>query len=238
VLFSGGLDSAVLLAEEAARSHAVVPLYVSVGLAWELAERDAVRLLLESWSPGSPGSPAQTIRPLATLAVDMSDVYPATHWAMVGRPSGYNTPDEAVYLPGRNIILLGKAAVFCAAAGVERIVMGTLGHNPFPDATAEFRSAMAAALALGLDHRLQIDAPYAALGKAEVIRRGMALGVPFELTLSCMSPVAGQLDGSATVARHCGTCSKCRERHEAFVEVGVADPTPYVDLTFVGIAGT
>jgi 7-cyano-7-deazaguanine synthase len=154
---------------------------------------------------------------------------------MVGHPPGYHTPDEAVYLPGRNIVLLAKAGVFCATAGIERIVMGTLGDNPFPDATPDFRAAMASALSLGLDHRLQIDAPYADLAKAELIRRGAALGVPFELTLSCMSPAGRQADGpAAAVARHCGICSKCRERHDAFVEVGIADPTPYADLTFVG----
>ena len=127
-------------------------MYVSVGLAWESAEREAIRRLLAlAHAPGRSGG---AVRPLVTLAVDMSDVYPATHWAMVGHPPGYHTPDEAVYLPGRNIVLLGKAAVFCATAGVERIVMGTLAHNPFPDATPEFRAAMAAALSLGLDHRV------------------------------------------------------------------------------------
>jgi 7-cyano-7-deazaguanine synthase len=229
VLLSGGLDSAVLLAEEAARSE-VLPIYVSVGLAWELPERQALRLLLASQPPASSG----IVRPLVTLSVDMSDVYPGAHWAMLGRPPGYHTPDEAVYLPGRNVILLGKAGVFCATAGIGRLVMGTLGHNPFPDATPDFRAAMASALSLGLDHSLEIDAPFAELGKAEVIRRGVALGVPFELTLSCMSPVAAPIDDSAALAWHCGTCSKCRERHDAFVEVGIADPTPYADLTFVG----
>src|SRR6185503_17697583 len=82
-------------------------------------------------------------RPLVSLSVDMRDVYAATHWAMQGRPPGYHTPDEDVYLPGRNVILLGKASVFCAAARVDRIVLGTLAHNPFPDATPEFRAAMA-----------------------------------------------------------------------------------------------
>jgi 7-cyano-7-deazaguanine synthase len=230
VLLSGGLDSAVLLVEEAAQGHDVWPLYISVGLAWESAEREAIQLLLAS----RPPVPLQTVRPLVTLSVDMSDVYPAAHWAMVGRPPGYHTPDEAVYLPGRNIVLLGKAAVFCAVAGVDRLVMGTLGHNPFPDATPRFRAAMATALSLGLDHRLAIDAPYAELGKAEVIRRGVALGVPLELTLSCMSPAASQVADSSAVAQHCGLCSKCRERHEAFVEAGIADPTPYADFTFVG----
>ena len=91
----------------------------------------------------------------------MRDVYAATHWAIKGRPPGYHTPDEDVYLPGRNIILLGKAGVYCAAAQLDRLVLGTLAHNPFPDATPEFRAAMARTLSLGLAHPLEIDAPYA-----------------------------------------------------------------------------
>ena len=54
--------------------------------------------------------------------------------------------------------------------------------------------------------------------KADVIRLGRTLGVPFELTLSCMNPRDG---------RHCGRCSKCRERRDAFAEAGVDDPTTY-----------
>jgi 7-cyano-7-deazaguanine synthase len=225
VLLSGGLDSAVLLAEEATRG-VVQPVYVSVGLAWEAAEREAVNSLLRAWSHRSE------LLPLAALSVNMRDVYAATHWAMVGRPPAYDTPDEDVYLPGRNIVLLGKAGVYCAAAGIGRVVLGTLGHNPFPDATPAFRAAMAAALSLGLAHPLAVDAPYADIDKSEVIRRGATLGVPMELTLSCMSPVTDGAD--AGPALHCGACSKCRERHDAFVAAGVADPTPYVNRSFVG----
>jgi 7-cyano-7-deazaguanine synthase len=161
------------------------------------------------------------------LTVDMRDVYDATHWAVTGKPPTYHTPDEDVYLPGRNIVLLAKAGVYSAGAGLDRLVLGTLGHNPFPDATPEFRMAMARALSLGLAHGLLVDAPFAALKKAEVIRRGAALGVPFGLTLSCMSPVAVH-----PLPRHCGTCSKCRERHDAFIEVGVVDPTEYDSVAF------
>src|SRR5712691_10599548 len=205
VLFSGGLDSAVLLAEEAARSE-VQPIYVSVGLAWEAAERDVVGRLL--------AAPLfRRVRPLVTLTVEMRDFYAAGHWAVRGQPPAYHTPDEDVYLPGRNIVLLAKAGVFCAGAGIGRIVLGTLGHNPFPDATPEFRGAMARALQLGLAHNLDVEAPYAALSKTELVRRGAALGVPFELTMSCMNP--GDV--------HCGACSKCRERHDAFADAGIDD---------------
>jgi len=213
VLLSGGLDSAVLVADEAARGDDVQPIYVSVGLAWESAERAIVERFLAS--PAIRGR----VRPLVSLTVDMRDVYAATHWAIQGKPPAYHTPDEDVYLPGRNVILLGKAGVFCAAAGLDRLTIGTLEHNPFPDATPEFRGAMARALTLGLAHVLTIDAPYAGTSKADVIRRGVALGVPFELTLSCMSQREGPI--------HCGICSKCRERHDAFIEAGIGDPTEY-----------
>jgi 7-cyano-7-deazaguanine synthase len=219
VLLSGGLDSAVLVAEEAARSD-VQPIYVSAGLAWEDAECAVVSQLLAS------AAFKGRVRPLVSLAVDMRDVYAATHWAVEGRPPAYHTPDEEVYLPGRNIILLGKAGVYCAAANLDRLVLGTLAHNPFPDATPDFRAAMARALSLGLAYELQIEAPYAGMSKAEVIRRGLGLGVPFDLTLSCMSPVRSPI-------RHCGTCSKCRERHDAFLEAGLADPTAYADATYL-----
>jgi 7-cyano-7-deazaguanine synthase len=220
VLLSGGLDSAVLVAEEAARSDRdVQPIYVSVGLAWERAERRVVERLLDSEALG------RRVRPLVSLSVDMRDVYPETHWAVQGRPPGYHTPDEDVYLPGRNIVLLGKAGVYCATAGLDRLVLGTLNHNPFADATPMFRETMAKALSLGLAHPLTIAAPYATLSKAEVIRRGVGLSVSLELTLSCMSP--------DEAAMHGGVCSKCRERHDAFMEAGVRDPTIYADQQFV-----
>ena len=219
VLLSGGLDSAVLVADEAA-SGEVQPVYVSVGLAWEAAERAIVAAFLAR-APLGP-----SVRPLVSLSVDMRDVYAATHWAMAGRPPAYHTPDEEVYLPGRNVVLLGKAAVYCAAAKIDRLVIGTLAHSPFFDATPAFRAAMARALSLGLDRPLRIDAPYASTEKADVITRGAALHVPFELTLSCMSPPESAICNPLS-AIHCGACSKCRERHDAFIEAGIRDPTAY-----------
>ena len=225
VLLSGGLDSAVLLADEASRAT-VQPIYIGAGLAWETGERAIISRLLDS--PPLRGR----VHPLASLSVDMRDVYAATHWSVTGRAPAFHTPDEDVYLPGRNIILLSKAGVFCAAAGLDRIVIGTLDHNPFPDATPAFRASIATTLSLGLAHELRVDAPYATSSKADVIRKGIALGVPFEFTLSCMKPDVHEVRG-VLEALHCGTCSKCRERNDAFLEAGVQDPTTYASPEFV-----
>lgn len=211
VLCSGGLDSAVLLAHELARGP-VQPVYVSAGLAWEAAERRCLARLLAT--PVFDGR----VRPLATLELSMGDVYPPSHWAMRGTPPAYDTPDRDVYLAGRNIVLLAKTAVFCAKQHIPRLALGPLAGNPFPDATPAFFAAMSRALSLGLDWTLRIEAPFLHLHKGDVVRLGRELGVPLELTLSCMNPQQ---------MRHCGRCSKCRERHEAFVDAQLPDPTEY-----------
>jgi 7-cyano-7-deazaguanine synthase len=211
VLLSAGLDSAVLAASEARRGG-VQPIYVSAGLAWESAELTALdRLLAEAPFVGA-------LAPAAHLTFTVADLYPATHWALRGEPPAFDTPDEDVYLAGRNVALLSKAAIYCARQGIGRVALGPLAGNPFPDATTEFFEAMARALSLGLAHPIVVDAPFASMDKSEVIRLGVALGVPLALTLSCMNPQIGL---------HCGRCSKCRERRDAFREAGVTDPTDY-----------
>jgi 7-cyano-7-deazaguanine synthase len=210
VLFSSGLDSAVLAVCEA-RTGRVHPVYVSAGLAWEREELAAVDRLLAS--PAYRG-----MAPVARLTFTVEDLYPPTHWALTGTPPAFDTPDEDVYLTGRNIVLLSKAAIYCAQQKLSRIAIGPLAGNPFPDATPEFFSTMSRALSLGLAHDIAIAAPFAEMEKSDVIRLGTDLDVPFELTLSCMNPRRGL---------HCGQCSKCRERRDAFSEAAVADPTAY-----------
>jgi 7-cyano-7-deazaguanine synthase len=224
VLFSGGLDSAVLVAEALARGRSedaergsVRAIYISVGFAWEAEERAMAARLFAS--PPFAG----VVDPFVELRFDMRDVFPATHWAVRGRPPSFDTPDEDVFLDGRNVILLSKAAVYMSSVlprspETIRLLLGSLAGNPFPDATPEFFAAMGRALSLGLDAAIEIDAPFASLHKPDVIRRGIDLGVPLELTLSCMQPKNGL---------HCGRCSKCRERRDAFREAGVEDPTAY-----------
>jgi len=67
---------------------------------------------------------------------------------------------------------------------------------------------------------MTIETPLVTMNKADVIRLGASLDVPFELTLSCMQPRDGL---------HCGRCSKCRERRDGFLEAGIADPTRYAE---------
>ena len=212
VLFSAGLDSAVMLAD-AARRGPVVPLYVQVGLAWEREELTMVARLLDSVPYRGHA------RPLVRLKLDMDDVYPASHWAMRGDAPAFDTPDDAVYLEGRNIVLLTKAAVYMARAKITRLLLGPLAGNPFPDATPQFFAAMQQALTLGLDQPIEIGTPLSAMHKADVVKLGTTLGVPMHLTLSCMQPAAGM---------HCGRCSKCRERRDAFRAAGIDDPTTYL----------
>ena len=212
VLFSGGLDSAVLLALEQTRHDQVLPIHVRAGLAWEDTEARAIGRLL-----ACPPFDHATLPP-RTLGVDMRDVYPPTHWAITGHPPAYDTPDEDVYLEGRNIVLISKAAVLCARLGIERLVLGPLQGNPFPDATPQFFDTMARAMSLGLAHPFAIAAPLADRHKADVVKLGLELRVPLELTMSCMNPSGDD---------HCGRCSKCRERHDAFKAAGITDPTTY-----------
>ena len=210
VLFSAGLDSAVLAASEA-RASRVHPIYVSCGLAWESEElRLAERLLT---TPAYRG-----VQPIARLAFTVADLYPANHWALTGTPPGFDTPDEDVYLAGRNLVLLSKAAIHCAQRRISRIAIGTLAGNPFPDATPDFFDTLATAMSLGLAHPIHVDAPFMQMHKSDVIRLGRELGVPLELTLSCMKPRDGL---------HCGECSKCRERRDAFRAAGIEDPSSY-----------
>jgi 7-cyano-7-deazaguanine synthase len=214
VLLSGGLDSAVLAAHEAQNGR-VLPVYVSVGLAWEAAEQAMLERLLRS--PAFAGR----VDPLARVEFTMRDVYAPTHWAITGTPPAYDTPDEDVYLTGRNLVLLTKAGVVASKHHAHRIALGPLAGNPFPDARPQFFASMAKSLSLGLDHQIEIVTPFLDWEKGDVIRRGVELRVPLELTLSCMNPAPGP--------QHCGLCSKCRERRDAFAGAGVVDPTSYAN---------
>src|SRR5262245_39890596 len=181
VLFSGGLDSAVLLALEQRDRGPAQPVHVRSGFAWEDEERYAIDRLLEQ--PTFAG-----VSPVRSLAVDLRDVYPPEHWAIAGTPPAYDTPDEDVYLEGRNITLISKAAEPCARMRIHRLALGPLANNPFPDASQSFFDTMARAMSLGTGRELAIVTPLTSLHKDDVIKLGAELGVPMELSMSCMNP--------------------------------------------------
>jgi 7-cyano-7-deazaguanine synthase len=208
VLASGGLDSSVLLAD-LARDSVVHPLYVSKGLAWEEQERAALEAFLDALA--SPN-----IRPVTWLAAPARELY-GDHWSLDGAGvPGLATPDSAVHLPGRNVLLIGLAAVWCSVHGVSRIAIGSLGGNPFADATSSFFKEFGRVLSQGLAHEITVAAPYRGSRKEDLIRRRHDL--PLGLTLTCIAPEG---------AEHCGRCNKCGERQGAFAAAGVTDPTIY-----------
>jgi 7-cyano-7-deazaguanine synthase len=209
VLVSGGLDSDVLLAEMAERYARVFPIYVRQNLKWEKEELYWLRRFLRVLH-----KPA--IKKLHVLSLPMEDLYGA-HWSLGrGRTPGARTRDAAVYLPGRNLILTLKAGIFCALEKIPVIALGSLGHNPFPDASPAFFKRWAAAMGQGLATRVKIIAPFRSMSKTEVIRRGRHL--PLEFSFSCIAPQR---------RRHCGRCNKCAERKRAFRLARVPDPTRY-----------
>jgi 7-cyano-7-deazaguanine synthase len=209
VLSSGGLDSSVLLVEEA-KTAEVYPIYVRCGLAWEEREHEALEAFLRALNHPH-------LRAVTTLSAPIETMY-GGHWSVSGDSvPGAEESDSSVYLPGRNILLVGLAAVWCSTHGVSRIAIGSLAGNPFPDATPKFFSEFASALSSGLDHPIEVKAGFRDLHKWEVIRQFRHL--PLESTLTCMAPCG---------LRHCGQCNKCRERQVGFEKAGVPDPTDYV----------
>ncbi len=211
VLFSGGLDSAILVGHLLRQGRHVQPLFIRSHLCWQAAEERAVASFLAALA--SP-----RLAELVVLEMPLGDLY-AGHWSVTGRQVPDETSaDEAVYLPGRNALLIVKAAVWCRLRGVEELALGVLGANPFADATDAFFSDLEAALNAGPGVCLRITRPFAALSKREVMRLGR--GLPLERTFSCLAPVDGL---------HCGRCNKCGERMAAFRSAATADPTRYAD---------
>ena len=209
VLISGGLDSCVLLAHLGEQGREITPLYVQAGLVWERVELIWLRRFLASLNHSG-------LKPLKRLSFPVEDTY-QTHWSTTGQAvPGAHSEDSAVYLPGRNLLLLSKAAVYCALNRIGVIALGLLKGNPFPDATPAFLRGFESLASQALTHSLEIVTPFSSLSKAAVIELGKAF--PLELTFSCIRPVG---------EKHCGGCNKCAERRRSFADAGVNDRTDY-----------
>lgn len=129
----------------------------------------------------------------------------------------------STYVPARNTVFLSLAMAWAEVTGAEAIVIGVnaLDYSGYPDCRPEYLEAFERVAALatraGIEGRpLRILAPLLHLSKADIIRRGLALGLDYGLTSSCYDPAP---DGSP-----CGRCDSCRLRARGFAEVGVVDP--------------
>ena len=209
VLMSGGLDSGVLVHRLLSRAGGLTPIYVRCGLRWENAEVYWLRRLLQVLR--SP-----RLKPLRVVDLPLGSVY-GTHWSLTGRrvPSA-RSADSAVYLPGRNVLLLSAAAIVCTRQHISILATGLLKGNPFGDASPQFLRRFAACLTQALHQPIRILTPLRRFNKAQLV--STADTVPLELTFSCLRP-----DGRF----HCGRCNKCAERMRAFRNAGVPDPTTY-----------
>ena len=211
VLASGGLDSAVLTAEYLGEGRVVQPLYVRFGLAWEETEETHLRRFLDTLRGSG-------LRPLVTLDLPVADTY-GSHWSLSADDvPDADTPDDAVYLPGRNLLLLAKSSIWCALHGYPTIAFGTLKGNPFADSSREFFGDVESLVQAAVDHRLEIATPFSELDKAHVLELGRHLQL--QHTFSCINPTAGV---------HCGRCNKCAERQRAFEEASIDDVTTYAN---------
>jgi 7-cyano-7-deazaguanine synthase len=209
LLLSGGLDSTILLGQLLAHGWRVRPFYVRTGCVWQDDELGAVRRLLDALKQPN-------LEPLVELEMPVDDLY-ADHWSITGNavPDDHSA-DEAVFLPGRNPLLLLKPVLWCAMHGVRRMALATLAANPFDDAKPEFFARFESMIEWATGSEVRVVRPFEMLSKRCVMQLGR--DVPLELTFSCIAPV-GSL--------HCGHCNKCAERAAAFRHVSAGDPTEY-----------
>ena len=194
-LVSGGADSAALVAHLLQKGETVYPVFVLSGYRWEEAELHWLKRLLSALA-------CRRLKPLTCLR---APVHGSPHWAYTGRGvPGARSADEAVFLPGRNLVLLSAAAVFAAQNGIGTLALGTLRANPFADASPAFFASFEKTLRACFGLPIRIRAPFRRMTKAQVVRRYAP--TPWGLTFSCLSPAG---------SRPCGRCNKCAERAKA-----------------------
>lgn len=209
LLLSGGVDSAVLLDQLLGSGWRVAPFYVRTGCIWQGHELAAIRQFLAAIA--SP-----RVQELVVFDMPLADLY-GNHWSITGSDVPDNrSPDEAVFLLGRNPLLLIKPVLWCAANGVRHLAMATLSNNPFEDATPEFFARFKEMIRVAAGANVEIARPFDQLSKSRVLALGRQL--PLHLTFSCLSPVGGM---------HCGSCNKCAERRLAFQLACIDDATEY-----------
>ncbi len=215
VLLSGGMDSAVCAAL-AARDHDAAALHVSYGQRTEARERLAFgrvcdrlgigkRLLLRNDVLGLIGGSALTDTKLAVPEAG----------AEIGAGEV-----PVTYVPFRNAHFLAAAVSWAEVLGAQKVYIGAVAQDSsgYPDCRPEYYRAFNELVRAGTrDGRIEVVTPLIGMRKSEIVRLGLELGAPFDLTWSCYS----------REDRACGACESCVLRLRAFAAAGAADPIPY-----------
>ena len=220
VLLSGGLDSATTLAIARAEGFDCHPLVFRYGQR-HAVETDAAFRVAHALGARDPALVTIDLRAFGGSALTADIPVPKRRDA---REIGRGIP--VTYVPARNTIFLSYALAFAEVLEARDVFVGVnaLDYSGYPDCRPEYLRAFEAMANLATKAavegcRVAIRAPLVAMTKAEIIRRGVALGVDYALTHSCYDPTP---DG-----RHCGACDSCLLRKKGFAEAGVPDPTRY-----------
>ncbi len=217
ILLSGGLDSATTLAVALEKGCDIYPLTLRYGQRSE-KEVDCARRLCSHYGLDE----RQKVMDLDLKAIGGSALLDQDEEVPLDREKEGNIP--ATYVPARNTIFLSIAAAYAEVMEAGRIFIGAnaVDYSGYPDCRPEFIKAMEEAVNLGTKTgaqggRIRISTPIIDMSKREIVRRGLELGVPYELTWSCY------LGGD----RACGRCDSCRLRLKGFKEAGAEDPLEY-----------
>lgn len=219
VLCSGGVDSTTLLAKavEEYGARNVVALSISYGQK-HLREIEAARAVAGHYGV------EQRFFDLAAIFADSQCSLLAHSDEEI--PQGAYAEQQAqadgsavsTYVPFRNGLFLSSAASMALSLGCSVVYYGAhhddWAGSAYPDCSLEFVAAMGSAIALGTGDELRLEAPFVDASKGDIVREGLALGVPYELTWSCYE--GGE--------RPCGTCATCLDRAAAFAANGADDP--------------
>ena len=216
VLLSGGMDSCVCAAL-AARDHEAAAVHVSYGQRTEAREREAFqhicdrlgiqdRLLVRNEALRAIGGSALT---------DSNIAVPESHAVGTGVP--------ATYVPFRNAHFLAVAVSWAEVMGAEKVYIGAVepDSSGYPDCRPAYYRAFNEVVKAGTKGgNIEVQTPLIAMRKAEIVRLGLEVGAPFDLTWSCYQ----------REDRACGVCDSCVLRMRAFQEAGAQDPIPYLEM--------
>jgi 7-cyano-7-deazaguanine synthase len=219
ILLSGGLDSATLLALARADGFALHALTFRYGQRQPAKSRRPARV-----------AAAAGVRDHQVIDIDLRVFGGSALTANIAVPKDRDlagTDIPITYVPARNTIFLSYALAFAEVRGAADVFIGVnaVDYSGYPDCRPAYIAAFEqmanlATKAAVEGRRLRLHAPLLELSKAQIITRGLALGVDYGLTRSCYDP--------DEQGRACGRCDSCRLRLAAFAEVGVPDPAPYV----------